>query len=291
MLRVEGLRASFADAPLAAEATVEAGFGRWRIAAPPSDGPVLVEYTVRPGAEEQAKMAGPTGYRFGHLDAVFGLFAGRQVFLFPAEPRPPSAFRVVFTLPAGWDVVAPWPREAAGAFRLEGPGASARLLRAVLGAGEFETAAAPVRAASGGGAQEPSGFRVHLLSSLPPDVRARAVERALALEDFLARRLGRPGRAYDLILVPRTASGSYVSVAPAPEGFGLSLGDGLPTRWLSIARALGRACLDDRLEALAENAPARPILEALPTWLAVDFSRHDGWRPAQVWLEQFYYNS
>ncbi len=324
VLRAEGLRASFADTPLAAQVTVEAGFERWRIAAPPHAGTVLVEYTVRPGAEEQAKMAGPTGYRFGHLDAGFGLFAGRQIFLFPTEPRRPDRFRVVFILPSGWDLIAPWPRDrvdghagfadgpvatdglvaadapaavtggpaekaSVAAFRVEGAAASARLLRAVVGAGVFETVAAP--AAAGGGAAAHPGFRVHVLSSLPAEVRKRVIGRALALKEFLAGRLGRPDRGYDLIFVPKAPTGSYVSVAPAPEGFGLSLGEGLPTRWLSIARALGRAYLGDRFEALAEDAPARRVLEALPTWLAVEYSQREGWRAAQVWLEQFYYNS
>jgi hypothetical protein len=241
---------------------------------------VVVEYAVRPGAEEAAKMAGPTGHRFGHLDAGFGLFTGRQVFLLPADPARPASFSVSFLLPDGWETVAPWPREAAG-FRV---GGAARLLRAVLGAGRFETTAAR-------GAEGAPGFRVHVLAALPAEVRLRSAGRAIALEEFLAKRLGRPGRAYDLILVPRAPNGSYVSVAPAPEGFGLSLGDGLPTRWLSVGRSLGRAYLEERLAALADDAPARRALEGLPIYLASQFAHRDRWRWTQVLLEQFYYDS
>jgi hypothetical protein len=279
-LRLEGLRASAGGAPLAAERFLQAGFERWKIAAPPPGESVAVEYTVRPGAEEEAKMAGPTGHRFGHLDAGFGLFTGRQVFLLPADPAPRAAFHVSFTLPDGWEMVAPWPLEPAG-FRVEGP---ARLLRAVLGAGRFETTAAP-------GAEGGPGFRVHVLAALPAEVRVRSAGRAIALEEFLARRLGRPGRPYDLLLVPKAPSGSYVSVAPAPEGFSLSLGDGLPTRWLSVGRSLGRAYLEERLARLRDDAPARRALEGLPIYLASQFAHRDRWRWTHVLLEQFYYES
>ncbi|MGH9798704.1 MAG: hypothetical protein ACRD5D_11160, partial [Candidatus Polarisedimenticolia bacterium] len=138
-LRLGGLRASSDGWPLVVERTLEGGFERWRIAAPPAGAPILVEYAVRPGAEEEARMAGPTGYRLGHLDAAFGLLTGRQIFLFPAEPA--AAFRVTFALPDGWDILAPWPHEpaagdravpGAAAFRVEGDAAPSRLLRAVL---------------------------------------------------------------------------------------------------------------------------------------------------------------
>ncbi|MGH9749139.1 MAG: multiheme c-type cytochrome [Candidatus Polarisedimenticolia bacterium] len=304
-LRLGGLRASSDGWPLVVERTLEGGFERWRIAAPPAGAPILVEYAVRPGAEEEARMAGPTGYRLGHLDAAFGLLTGRQIFLFPAEPA--AAFRVTFALPDGWDILAPWPHEpaagdravaGAAAFRVEGDAAPSRLLRAVLGAGRFQTSAAhdgPVPAA--GSARRPRGtgglpgFRVHVLASIPVETRVRAAGRALALEDYFAKRLGRPSRAYDLFLVPRAPSGSYVSVAPAPEGFGLSLGDGLATRWLSIGRALGQSYLEERLRGHAADATPRRALDGLPTYLSAQFSQRDRWRWSQVLMEQFYYNS
>jgi hypothetical protein len=293
-LRLLELRASAGGAPLQAARFLAGGFERWRIAQPPAGEAVVVEYVVSPGAEEEAKMAGPTGHRFGHLDSGFGLFAGRQIFLFPADP-PPPAFRVAFVLPDGWSIVAPWPPDpaaggdlegspAAASFRIEGDAAAARLLRAILGAGVFETSVAR-------GPADAPGFRAHVLAALPAEEKVRSAGRAIALEDFLAKRIGRPGRAYDLILVPRAPNGSYVSVAPALEGFGLSLGDGLATRWLSVGRALGRAYLEDRMAALPAGAPARRILEGLPIYLSAQFAHRDRWRWTHVLMEQFYYDS
>ena len=282
VLRVESLGAREGNAPIPVRRVLDAkGFGRWLIGPPQATGTITVDYVVRPGAREEAKMSGPTGYVFGHLDRAFGLLGGRQIFLLGMDPGPPRRIRVDVLLPPGRDIVTPWPAAgAAGAFELTGSDAAAQLLQAVIGVGPFD-----MRSSKRG------SFRVWVSNELPVSLRATALGRALALEEDLASRIGRPARRYDLILVPKTQDGFLVSVTPGPAGLGLSLDAGLPTRWLSIGRDIGQAYLADRLRALGGSSENRWVLEALPTYFTVEFSERDGWRSRQDWYEQFYYES
>ncbi len=281
-LSVESIEAHAGGGTLSVEkGRDEKGFGRFTIEAPPRSGPILIDYVVRPGAQEEAKMSGPTGYRFGHLSRDFGLVGGRQIFLLETEPSPPADIRIRFLTLPGPRLLVPWPAEGdPPAARLRGRDAVARLLQGILAIGRFESASSAAES-----------FRVDLLASLPEATRTAAARRALALEEHLAATLGRPARPYDLILVPKAPDGSSISVPASPVGLALSMGDGLPTRWLTIGRAIGRASLADRLAALPEADPGREILQALPTYLTVLFSERDGWRSRQAWLEQFYYDT
>ena len=53
-----------------------------------------------------------------------------------------------------------------------------------------------------------------------------------------------------------------IAVTPGPDGIAMSLGDGVPTRWLSIGRAIGQACLAVQEESGAISEGNRWILEA-----------------------------
>jgi len=290
-LRLESIDARLDDVPVVVERRRdENGFARFVVPAPAATGRLRVSYVVRPGAVEEAPVSGPTGYRFGHFDREFGLLGARQIVLLPMEPAPPARIRVRFRLPVGRRLVAPWPRRDAGggarpdagdpAFDLEGADASARLVRAVLAEGDFETAEG-----------RDGGFRVFALAGLPADQKEAALRRSLALEEYLSARLGPPSRPFLLILVPRTPDGMSIATTPGPDGMAMSLGDGLPTRWLSIGRAIGRACLAAQEESGEVSEENRFVLEALPTFLTVAFSEQDGWRPRQKWYEEFYYTS
>jgi len=259
----------------------ERGFANWEIAAPPADGPIAVEYAVRPGAPEEVRMSGPTGYRFGHLDHRFGLLGGRQIFLLPTVPSKPRAIQVAFRLRDGQEVLTPWGAgDHALRFHIKGEDAAAELLEAVLAMGTFEIA----KSLDG-------AFQVHALEDLPEELRRASLRRAMNLYGFLSEHLGRTRRPYQLILAPKAPEGMLISVPPGRGGMGLSLGEGLPTRWLSIGRALGRACLEDRSDRDAKRQEDPWIFEGLPVYLTLAFSERDSWRSRQDWLEQFYYES
>jgi hypothetical protein len=88
-IRVASLVARQGPTPVRVErSTDERGFGRWIIGPPDAPGPLTVDYAVSPGAMEEGKMSGPTGYRFGRLDRSFGLFSAAR---FSARPGTGSA--------------------------------------------------------------------------------------------------------------------------------------------------------------------------------------------------------
>ena len=287
-MRVESIEARVDDAAVSVEtARDEKGFARFVVSAPATSGRLHVHYVVRPGAVEEAPRSGPTGYRFGTLDRDYGLFGARQIVLLPMEPAPPARIFSVFRLPAGHRMAAPWPQPAGGAtgtgdpvFDFAGADAAARLVQAVVMEGGIVTAES-----------RDGRFRACALTSVPADRREAALRRALDLEEFLAARLGPPVRPYLLILAPRTGDDMSIAVTPGPDGMAMSLGDGLPTRWLSIGRAIGGACLAGQAESGAVSEGNRWILESLPTFLTVVFSDQAGWRPRQRWYEEFYYTT
>lgn len=277
-LRLDDLQASQGGTPLAVERTRDdRGFARVVLGAPSRTGAVTVRYVVRPGAAEEAAMSGPTGYRFGWLDRTFALLGARQVFLLPMEPAPPEAIEVRLLTPSGWTIAAPWPVEG-DAFSIRGGDAAARLVQGTLGAGELETAGT-------------EGLRLAMPRQLPDPLRRQAARRAGALDRFLAEHLGPSEAPFLLILAPPAPDGSLLSVAPGPRSFGLSLREGVPTRWLSIARMAARARLADRTADARIAGSSRWILEALPLHLATAFSEADGWRTRHDWLERFYFEA
>ncbi len=280
-LRISSVSASMEGSPLKVEALRGAGrFASWRIEAPRRGGRVAVEYAVRPGAVQEARNAGPTGYRLGYLDRNFGLFSGRQIFLLPSPSSLPETFRVRFLSREGTEVVAPWSRGAGeNLFEIQGVDRETEILGATIASGSFETAASPEGL-----------FRVHLARSLPSGIRAAAIRRALDLWADLAARLG-CARAYQLILVPKAPDGMPILAAPGPSGQGLSLGEGIPTRWMEIGRALGRSCLGLDRPDVPVPAWEAWFLEGLPVFLTLLHSDREGWRPRREWLEQFYFET
>lgn len=279
VIRPGGLRAHRGGRDLEVRAfRDERGFTAWEIGTGRGAGPVTVEYSVAPGAVEEIRMAGPTGYRFGHAGADFSLVTGRQIFVFPADP-PPGSFRVRFALPSGWEVAAPWePGREPGEFLVHGERPAVRLIDAVLGAGRFES-------------REAAGGRVRILASvaLPGQERRAALDRAVDLAEDLAASLGPPRGPWLLFLVPPLSGGDLVSVAPGIWGMGVSVGAGVPTRWLGVGRQIGRACLEARRDAGREEAGW--IRESLPTYLTVLHSERMGWRSLQDWMEEFFYET
>lgn len=278
-LRVESLRAHSGGVEIAvAQSQDPRGFLAWSLTRPPGADDVIIEYAVRPGAVETARMSGPTGYRLGYLDASFGLFTARQVFLLPTAPRLPDRIEARLVPPPGQDVVATWPGPRQGPdFSFQGRDPSRNLLDAVIAVGQFESRRSPSH-----------DFEVLVQSGIPQETRQEAERRAIALEEHLHGGLGSPARPYRVILVPKTPDGLSIPALSAPGGLGLSLGPGLPTRWLTIGRAIGQAYLAERLAALPATDPGRRILEALPTYLTVQMSERDGWRSKRDWYEQFY---
>ncbi len=279
VLRIDGIRARAGGRPLVIEASNDAkGFLRWQVSPPEGGGPLEIEYEARPGVVEMAKMSGPSGYRIGYLDSTFGLFGARQIFVLPTEPRLPAKIRVRFEAPPGRQVVTTWSGTGGdGTLALDGHDVSRRLLEGIIGVGRFETA----RSSSG-------TFAAHAVAELPESLRQSALRRAVSLGEFLSDRLGPPDPRYNLILVPKSPDGATITVTPATGGFGTSLGPGLPTRWLTIGRAIGQAYLSGWIKDLPESNPERRILEAMPTYFTADFSDRDGWRSKRAWLDLFY---
>ena len=278
-MRVESPRARSGGKELAVTQSLDArGFPAWSLIRPPGTDEVILEYAVRPGAVETARMSGPTGFRLGYLDESYGLFTARQVFFLPTMPRLPDRIDVRLVGPPRQDVVATWSGPGPGLeFSFEGRDLSRKFLDAVIAIGRFEAH----RSAS-------HDFEVLIQSRIPEDIRREAARRAIALEEYLYDRLGGHARRYRLVLVPKTPDGLSIPALSAPGGLGLTLGPGLPTRWLTIGRAIGQAYLADRLGALPKMDPGRRILEALPTYLTVQVSERDGWRSKRDWYEQFY---
>lgn len=257
------------------------GFERFEIAAPTSESDVEVRYAVRPGAAEEVRMAGPTGYRFGYVDGTFALLGGRQVFLLPMEPAAPRRIAIAFRLPARWRLAAPWPTKGAShrpTATLTGGNASARAVEATIGAGELDT-------------QTLGSLRVHAVRAIPDTLRQRAIRMGLEVEGQLAGLLGRRRRPFDLVLAPPAPDGMLISVPPGATSLGQSLGEGVPTRWLSITRALGEARLGERIGERIVPGRMRWVVEGLPLYLATGISERNGWRSRQAWMEQFYYEA
>lgn len=270
-------RASGESIPVVERADVD-GFRAWSLDPPAGAGEITIEYEARPGAVEMARMAGPTGFRLGILDGDFGLFGARQIFLLPTTPRLPASITATFIAPADREILTTWPMPRdTNACSFTGPDVAHRFLDAVIAVGRFET-----RVSADG------RFEVAVPAFLPETTRADATRRALALEEHLTSALGPPPQPYRLILVPKPADGFSVPAMESPAGLGLSLGPGVPTRWLTIGRAMGRSRVEARIEALPASDPGRRVLEALPTWLTVQFSERDGWRSRRDWFEQFY---
>jgi hypothetical protein len=259
----------------------ERKFAEWEVGPMGLGGSVIVDYTVRLGAVEEKGMSGRTGYCFGYLDRSFGVFSGRQLFLLPVDPSPPSWIRVRLLTREGWDLLAPWPSShEPGRFAIDGPDASRRVLDGIVAAGRFDTAGS-----------HPEAFRACALRDLPERLREESLDRAVALEQFLADHLGRPPHPYTLILVPKTPENLSISVPASTDAQVISLGKGLPTRWMTIASALARSYLADRPETAAVGDGDRWVLDSLPTLLAAEFEEGQGWKPVRAWEEQFYYST
>ena len=281
-LRVGRFRAHFGGREIPATSSADArGFLTWSLSPAPGTDPIHVEYVARPGAVEMARMAGPTGFKMGHLDGRYGLFGARQIFLLPTTPRLPGRITVRLLLPPQQEIVTTWrgPRDRLDVSFEDGVPAR-DLLDAVIAVGRFESRRSPSRV-----------FEVFVLSSLPEGVRQDAARRALALEQHLHAALGGPSRPYRLILVPGTRDGFSIPALSSSGGLGLSLGPGLPTRWLTIGRAIGLAYLAEPLAAMPAEHPGRRLLQALPTYATARFSERDGWRPQREWMEHFYYET
>jgi cytochrome c554/c'-like protein len=288
-LRIASLSARQGGAVLAVRAEQDRrGFHLWSVT-PSGDSSVVWEYSVRPGPPEEDPNSGPTGYRLGTLDSRFGLFSGRQIFLLPTDTASLRSVRLRFIPPQGCEVIVPWSRSGDdGGFRIDPWRMAPDLLDAVLALGRFDAASSP-----------DGRFRVLAERSLPPDARKNALERALLLREDLRSRLGCHD-AYTLILAPRTPEGMLVSVPPSRSGLGLSLGEGIPERWLAIGRSLARSCLGlDPSESVETPAGAgapegtgtpadRRFLEGLPLYFSVLHSDRAGWRSRQAWMEELY---
>jgi len=279
-LRITTVTASQGSDELRVERSRDArGFEQFVIT-PGGEHDVEVRYSVRPGPVEEVRMAGPTGYRFGHLDPQYALVSGRQLLLLPTDPAP-RHIDVEFRLPAGWRLDVPWRARRTTnrfAYRIAGREASARALDAVLAAGELDT-------------RNVGSFRVTVARALPESLRARAVHRAETLENQLSEIFGARRRPFGLILVPTERNGMLISVPPGADGIAQSLGEGVPTRWLSIARAMAASRVAERSGDRSVPARLRWAVEGLPLLVATSLSERNGWRPRQAWMEQFYYEA
>lgn len=277
-LRLDSIEAHRGNQELKVESSRdEGGFARFVVSPSSGGSDVIVRYRVRPGFAEEAKMTGPTGYRFGWLDSLGGLFAARQIFLLPTRHGSRARITAAFHLPATWTLAAPWdPPGADGRIVFQGRDAISNLIQATVGIGHFDTVSA-------------ESFRAYASKRLPDSDRREALRSARALESHLARIVGRPRTPFALIMDAPAPDGMLISIVPGPTSLGVSMGAGRPTRWLSIGRVMGRAYLESR--GVIGSPSSHWLAEGLPAWLTAGFSESQGWRTRQEWLERFYYDA
>lgn len=258
----------------------------WRIEIPPGTSNVRVTYEVKPGGS--AYLMGEE-LALGHFDSDFALVSGRQLFMIPYQDV--REFRVLFSVPEGRDLIAPWAvvRQA----RTQGdsidvyyprvfPTDSVEdLVNGVIALGTFRHSVAEARFGT---------VRLYTNTAWGED-RHAAIRRKIV--DIFERASGYLGvfsdNPYTVILTTKSSDQRSLLATGSGTGYGMEMEPETVARWVQLAEEfLGRwtQYQPDRLGFRQEDAW---LAEGIPVYYAIMTAHEAGIIPdLNQYLEDLY---
>jgi len=267
VFRVSEFAASGADGtPVRSEARIETTqFNNRALDIPrfvlraPLPSPLMVRYTITPGAREGDAHMGFTGRCQGYLGKEFGFLTGRDVFLLPDPADPIRDISVRFVLPQGWSAVVPWQRDGER-FRpgVHGDLAAEHLVSAAIGMGRFRERSFDLGA---------TRMRLAFAADIPEDQETRdaAVLETAAryVHDLFGRDLG---AEYAVVVLPKAPTGDEI----AGEGWGTGQGETLSPLTADRLHTFALSLI----EAYVRHAPYRTEIVRPDEYWLVDGVKH-----------------
>ncbi len=225
----------------------------------PLPSPLVVRYTITPGAREGDAHMGFTGRCQGYLGNEFGFVTGRDVFLLPDPAETLRDITVRLDLPERWSAVVPWQKDGEG-FRpgVDGDLAAEHLVSAAIGMGRFRE-----RSFDLGGTR----MRLAYAAGIPEDQEARDEAGIEAAARYLHELFGRDlGAEYRVVVLPKAPTGDEI----AGEGWGTGQGETLSPLTADRLHTFAQSLI----EAYVRHAPYRTEIVRPDEYWLVDGVKH-----------------
>ena len=217
---------------------------------------LTVRYRVTPGKREGDSHMGFTGRCFGYAGEAFAMVTGRELFLLPERGADAiHQIEVRFSLPHGWEAVAPWARQRDRWLPgVQGSYAPEHLISAAIGLGRFRE-----RSFQAGATRFRLAFESRTTREQEEQAAARLTRVARYIRDLFGRDLG---PSYLTIVVPEAPTGDEIAGEGWATGQGQTLAPLTGNRLHDFAAHL--------IEAYTRHAPYRTEIRSPEEYWLVD---------------------